>query len=188
MAKQSPPTLILADVKLKGSDGFTLCRQLKADQRTATIPIILISGSMIDNEHQVNGLANGADDYLLKPFNPKLLVAKIQAVLRRYASPAELTDWLKVEDLILDAKAWTVTVKGKPVHLTRKEFDLLLTFLRRRGHVLHPTFLLESVWGYTQDTDDLRTVRVHISSLRSKLGHFGEHIINIPGVGYKLDL
>lgn len=187
-AKHSLPSLILSDVSLKGFDGFTLCRQLRADQQTAIIPIILISGVLIDNEDQINGLANGADDYLVKPLDGRLLVARVHAVLRRYAAPTELADLLKVEDLILDVKAWTVTVKGKAVHLTHKEFDLLLNFLRRRGNVLHPAFLLESVWGHTKDTDDFRTVRVHISSLRKKLGQFGERLINIQGVGYKFDL
>lgn len=189
MAKQSSPLLILSDVLLKGIDGIAMCRQLKADPRTAQIPIILMSGALTDNEDQVNGLTNGADDYLIKPVDGKLMIAKILAVLRRHASPAELADLLRVEDLILDVKAWTVTIKGKAVYLTRKEFDLLVKFLRRRGMVLHPAILLESVWGHQKDShDDFRTVRVHISSLRSKLGEFGAKLINIPGVGYKLDL
>lgn len=188
IAQQASPNLILADVKLKGMDGFVFCRQLKADQRTAAIPIILLSGTMVDTEDQINGLANGADDYLLKPVEGKLLVARIQAVLRRYTTPVEQAEWLKAEDLILDVKAWTVTVKGKAVYLTHKEFDLLLKFIRRRGHVLHPSFLLESVWGQAKDADDFRTVRVHISSLRKKLGEYGNKIINIQGVGYKFDI
>lgn len=188
IARQSSPSLIVLDVALRGIDGVSLCRQLKASQETTSIPVILISGHQMDHEDQVNGLESGADDYMLKPLNPKVFVAKIKAVLRRYATSQELADWLKVEDLVMDVKAWTVTVKGKAISLTRKEFDLLLKFLRRRGKVLHPSFLLEAVWGQTQNNDDYRTVRVHISSLRGKLGDFGERIVNIPGVGYKLDL
>lgn len=188
IATQSPPDLILSDVILKGVDGIALCRKIKTDSRTTSIPLILMSGIKTEGDDQVNGLAIGADDYLIKPFEGKLLVAKVQAVLRRYTVPAELADWLKVEGLILDAKAWTVTLEGKAIYLTRKEFDLLLKFLRRRGHILHPSFLLESVWGHTNDTDDFRTVRVHVSTLRKKIGRLGKKIINVPGVGYKFDL
>jgi two-component system response regulator RegX3 len=188
-ATQSPPDLILSDVKLKGIDGITLCRQCKADKRTANIPVILLTGSEKESEDQIRGLESGADDYLLKPISGRLLIAKIKVVLHRYTSAEELQDLLKVEDLTLDVKAWTVTIKGKPVYLTRKEFDLLLTFLKKRGRVLNPSFLLEHVWGYDPATyDDARTVKVHISSLRTKLGpRFGEKIINVPGVGYKFD-
>lgn len=187
VAKQSSPSLILSDVALKGMDGITLCRHLKSDPQTSSIPIILISGALIDNQDQILGLHSGADDYMVKPLDGELLIAKIRSVLHRYIPPLGGADCLKVKDLVVDIGAWTVTVAGHPVSLTRKEFDLLLMFLRRRGKVLHPSFLLESVWGHSKDIDDFRTVRVHISSLRSKLGAFGEHIVNIPGVGYKLE-
>ena len=189
IAIDSRPDLVLSDVGLKGMDGFALCRELKWDRRTADIPIILLSGAHTEEEAQVKGLEYGADDYLLKPISPKFLVSKIRTVLRRYAAPDELQNVLTVEDLTLDVKAWTVSVKDKVILLTRKEFDLLLMFLRKRGRVLRPAFLLETVWGLdpTQHTD-FRTIKVHISSLRKKLGtRLGKKIVNVPGVGYRFD-
>jgi len=187
VAKQSLPSLILSDVSLKGMDGIALCRHLKSDPETSSIPVILISGNLIDNQDQVHGLMNGADDYMLKPLDGKLLIAKIRAVLHRYTHPSETIEYIVAGDLVVDPSAWKVTWKGSPVHLTRKEFDLLVMLLKKPGKVLHPSFLLKSVWGHSNDGDDFRTVRVHISSLRGKLGPFGEKIINIPGVGYRLD-
>jgi DNA-binding response OmpR family regulator len=170
-------------------DGFALCREIKWDRRTSDIPIILLSGAHTEEEAQVKGLEYGADDYLVKPISPKFLISKIRTVLRRYAAPEELQDLLTVEDLTLDVQAWTVTVKGKVVLLTRKEFDLLLMFLRKRGRVLRPAFLLENVWGLDpSEHTDFRTIKVHISSLRKKLGRrLGEKIVSVSGVGYRFD-
>lgn len=190
IATQSPPDLILSDVVLKGFDGIALCRRIKTDPRTINIPLILMSGLKTEGDDQVNGLTNGADDYLLKPIDGKLLIAKIRTVLRRRTEPAELEDVFTAGDLTVDRNAWTVSVKGAPVSLTRKEFELLLTLLRKRGRVLPPSFLLETVWGYGGDAyAGSRTLKVHIASLRSKLGPaIGKQIINVPGVGYKFHL
>jgi DNA-binding response OmpR family regulator len=181
--------LVLSDVELGGASGVALCRTLRQDARTATIPLILLSGVKMAEEEQVRGLNEGADDYLLKPVSNKLLVSKIRTVIRRYAAPTELQDVLTVEDLVLDARAWTVKVKGRDITLTRKEFDLLLLFLRKQSRVFTPAQLLEAVWGYdSEQYDDTRTVKVHISSLRGKLGaKLAEKIVNVPGVGYKFD-
>jgi DNA-binding response OmpR family regulator len=185
-AADAAPDLILLDVVLHGSDGFTLCRRLKEDKRTAGIPVIMISGRRLDEEDQLEGLGLGADDYLIKPVSGKLLVGKVRAVLRRYAASGE-GDLLKAGELTLDVSSWTATVDGKPVDLTRKEFDLLATLLRKRGRMLSPAYLLETVWGYDPAVyDDTRTVKVHISSLRAKLGKkLGDQIVNVPGVGYR---
>jgi DNA-binding response OmpR family regulator len=189
-ATDSPPDLILLDVVLKGGDdGITLCRRLKGDPRTARIPVLMMSGTKLAEDDQLTGLDQGADDYLLKPVSSKLLVGKVRAVLRRYAAPGELRDLLTAEDLTLDVSSWTVTVKGRAITLTRKEFDLLLMFLRKRGQMLSPASLLETVWGYDPATyTDTRTVKVHIASLRAKLGpKVGDKIVNVPGVGYRFE-
>jgi DNA-binding response OmpR family regulator len=187
MATNEVPDLILLDVVLKGTNGISLCRRIKAEPRTARIPVILMSGQRLEEDDQLEGLCQGADDYLLKPVSSKLLVGKVRTVLRRYAAAWELADLLTVEDLMINVSSWTVTANGRAIALTRKEFDLLVTLLRKRGRVLSPMYLLETVWGYDSASyDDTRTVKVHMSSLRGKLGpKIAEKIVNVPGVGYR---
>lgn len=189
LAVDSKPDLVLSDVSMPGGDGLTLCRRLKADRGTAQIPVILMSGVRRGEEEQTEGIELGADDYVPKPLSPRLLCAKIHAVLRRYEAPKELESRLKTEGFELDVHARTVKNGRKNIHLTRKEFDLLTTFLRKPGRVLSAPYLLETVWGYDPaDYDDPRTVGVHVSALRKKLGpRFAERLINVPGLGYRLD-
>ncbi len=188
-AKSKQPRLILMDVVLGEASGITLCQDLKASPYTSSIPIILLSGALTDEEFQLQGFEEGADDYLLKPISNELLVAKVKAVLKRYSSPEELADQLKAENLALDVKARKVFVSGNPVALTRKEFDLLTALLRKRGQVVYTTHLYHTVWGYGEAVPvDSHTVKVHVSSLRSKLGQdLGRKIVNLPGLGYRFD-
>ena len=183
------PDLILSDVVLKGMDGTTFCRELRSRPETAHIPFILISGRRIEEDDQIDGLDAGADDYLIKPVSGKVLVAKIQSVLRRYRSPQELAETLKAHGLTLDVKARTATLRGQRVSLTRKEFDLLMAFLRQPGQVLTNGYLLEWVWGVDPNINlDTRTLTVHVSSLRNKLGDsLGGKITNIPRLGYRFE-
>jgi DNA-binding response OmpR family regulator len=188
-AGESSPDLILSDVAMPGMTGVELCRRLKADARTARIPVILMSGAHKDEKDQAEGIDQGADDYLLKPFTPRLMLAKINGVLRRFAAPDEFRDVLKDMGLTLDVQARTVKSGKKRLALTRKEFDLLTTFLRKRGRVLSHMFLLETVWGYDPAVyNDPHTVESHISSLRRKLGpKVSKLIVNVPGVGYRFE-
>lgn len=188
-ALDSQPDIVFADVQMPGMDGFELCRRLRADPRTARIPIVLISGSAIKEDDQLEGFSLGADDYVLKPFAPRILLAKGEAVLRRYATASELRDVLKVDGMELDAQARILTCGDRHVRLTRKEFDLLTVLARKRGHVLSPQFLLESVWGHDlAEYNDPHTVTVHLSSLRHKLGtRLGRRIVTVPGSGYRFD-
>ena len=190
LALDSKPDLILSDVAMPVDDGLTLCRKLKQDPRTASIPVVLISGEKKNEAEQVEGIEGGADDYLTKPFPPGLLRAKIHAVLRRYEAPEELKEFLGTQGLVLDVQARTVALKGRRVSLTRKEFDLLTTFLRKPGRVLSVPYLLETVWGHDPaDYNDPATVQVHLSSLRKKLGPgLGRRIVTVPGLGYRLDI
>jgi len=186
-AVDSKPDLAISDVQMPGMGGFELCRRLRADARTARLPVLLMSGASKEERDQMEGFALGADDYVLKPFQPPLLLAKIEAVLRRYSTVAELHELLRADGMSLDVQARTVSCGGKPVSLTRKEFDLLTLLLRKRGHVLTPQFLLESVWGYDlAEYNDPHTVTVHLSSLRRKLGpRLGRRIVTVPGSGYR---
>lgn len=188
-ALDSQPDLILSDVAMPGEDGVVLCQRLKSDRRTSAIPVILVSGVHKGDADQTEGIERGADDYLPRPFSSGLLFAKIRAVLRRYAAPEELKEALKAEGLAVDVQARTVDLKGRRISLTRKEFDLLTTFLRKPGRVMSVPYLLETVWGYDPaDYNDPHTVGVHISSLRKKLGSpFGKKLISVPGLGYRFD-
>lgn len=186
-ASKSRPDLIISDVAMPGMSGFTFCRKLKADRRTSGVPVILMSGAKTEEHEQATGIEEGADDYLLKPFTPRLLMAKIKAVLRRFDAPGELKEVLKDEGLTLDVETRTADLKGKRIPLTRKEFDLLTTLLRKQGRVVSVPYLLETVWGYDpSDYSDPHTVETHVSSLRRKMGtRLAKKIVTIPTRGYQ---
>jgi DNA-binding response OmpR family regulator len=186
MAKDSKPDLAVLDANLPGLDGFSLCRALKSSPETAHMPVILISGDRIDDEDIVEGYDRGADDYLAKPFDFQVLTAKINAVLRRYGA-TRTSAVLREKGLELDPEGRTVKLGGKPVQLTRKEFDLLTLLLEKKGRVLGVPYLLETVWGYDMATyDKPHTVETHVSSLRRKLGEkLAERIQSVTGHGYK---
>lgn len=190
IAQEARPGLILSDSDMPGMDGHKLCRILKKDQRTAAIPVILMSGVWISEKDQISGLEGGADDYVNKPFSLPMLLARIQAVLRRFEAPGrEEGEILESCGLSLDPSARTATIRGKPVRLTAKEFDLLTLFMQKPGRVLKPSYLLEAVWGYDPaDYNDPHTVEVHVSSLRKKLGpQIGKRLVNVIGFGYKFE-
>jgi DNA-binding response OmpR family regulator len=188
-ALESPPDLILCDVSMPGEDGLSLLARLRAQKKTELVPVVLMSGVRVDDGDQAEGLDGGADDYVRKPVAPRLLTARIAAVLRRYEAPRELGETLKAHGLVVDVAARVVAQAGRRVALTRKEFDLLTTFLRRPGRVLSIPFLLEAVWGYDPaDYSDPHTVGVHVSTLRKKLGpRLGRLVVALPGLGYRFD-
>lgn len=189
LARTHQPNLVLMDVVLGETTGIELCQKLKSQPYTSSIPVVLLSGAQIDEEFQLQGFEEGADDYILKPISNELLVAKVRAVLKRYASAEELADVLQAEGLALDVKARKVLIQGQPIPLTRKEFDLLTALLRKRGQVVYTTQLYHTVWGYGASAPvDSHTVKVHVSSLRSKLGpELGKKIVNVPGLGYRFE-
>jgi two-component system alkaline phosphatase synthesis response regulator PhoP len=188
-ALKSPPDLILSDVAMPEADGLWLLSRLRAEERTARVPVILMSGVRTSEKDLIGGLDGGADDYLPKPVSCALLRAKIGGVLRRYGAARELEGPLTAHGLALDVFSRQVSVDGSRVALTRLEFDLLTMFLRKRGQALEISFLLESVWGYdpSQYTDP-HTVGVHVWSLRKKIGpRIGGLIVPLPGLGYRFD-
>ncbi|MBI4249287.1 MAG: hypothetical protein A3G41_00065 [Elusimicrobia bacterium RIFCSPLOWO2_12_FULL_59_9] len=189
MAKESKPDIILADAEMPGLDGHTLCRILRKEETTRSIPVIMMSGAKIQEKDILSGLEGGADDYILKPFSLPILLAKIHVVLKRYETPSQMEDKLKKCGIELDPTGRTVKVKGKSVALTRKEFDLLATLIGKSGRVLRIAYLLETVWGYDPaDYNDPGTVEVHISRLRKKLGPaVAKHIVSMTGHGYKFE-
>jgi phosphate regulon transcriptional regulator PhoB len=180
------PDLIVLDLMLPEMDGLEVCRRVRADPVSAAVPIIMLTAKA-DEVDRVVGLEMGADDYLVKPFSPKELVARVRAVLRR-ARVTVPTPTLRVGALVLDAARHTVAVEGRAVVLTPKEFDLLQALMEAAGRVLSREHLLDRVWGYARaDEIESRTVDVHVRRLRAKLGDEGRRIATVKGVGYRLE-
>ena len=177
------PELILLDIMLPGEDGLALLRRLKGSQKTRDVPVIMVTAKGAEYD-KVIGLDSGADDYVTKPFGMMELVSRIKAVLRRSGRTQERTD-LEMAGIRIDVKKHEVTVEGKPVILTLKEFELLEHLMRNRNIVLTRDQLLEDIWGYDFD-GETRTVDVHIRTLRQKLGENGAIIETVRGVGYRI--
>jgi len=183
-AREESPDALVLDVVLPGLSGFEVCQILKQDRMTHSIPIIMLSGKAMESKDKVAGFEAGADDYLTKPFEPKELVARITAVLRRYEISGDVEEIIEKEGISLDVTRATVRVKGKLVNLRPKEFDLLYLLMKKAGRVLNRSYLLESIWGY-EYFGATRTVDVHIRRLREKLGEeAARKIKTIEGKGY----
>ena len=189
LAKETKPDLILLDANMPGLDGHTLCRIIKKDQETSRIPVIILTGLQMTENDVVSGLESGADDYILKPCPLKVLIARINAVLRRYDSSLSNINILHQHNIDIDPEAREVRVNGILVCLTRKEFDLLILLVERMGRVLNSGFILETIWGYDlADHNDPHTIETHISRLRKKLGpQAAKWITNVQGLGYKFE-
>jgi DNA-binding response OmpR family regulator len=186
---KTPADLVLSDVGLRGKSGIVLCRELRSRPDTSHVPVVLLSGDRMGEEDQLQGLGAGADAYLLKPVSGQMLIAKIQAVLRRYRAPRDLADILNAHGLALDVPSRLATRRGQTIALTRKEFDLLTVFLRHPGQVLMNADLLKWIWGVDPSVGlDSHTLTVHVSSLRKKLGGpLGDRIISVPRLGYRFE-
>ena len=177
------PELILLDIMLPGDDGLELLKKLKSSPKTKSIPVIMVTakGSEYD---KVVGLDSGADDYVTKPFGMMELVSRIKAVLRRSGKVEDRID-METAGVHVDVRKHEVTVDGRVVSLTLKEFELLEKLMRNKGIVLTRDQLLTEIWGYDFD-GETRTVDVHIRTLRQKLGDKGEIIQTVRGVGYRV--
>lgn len=181
-AKILRPDLIILDIMMPEIDGLSVCKELR---RTSNVPIIILTARG-DDVDRVVGLELGADDYVTKPFNPRELVARVKAVLRRARQEAPSQPVLEADGLRLDVARREVTVEGEPVTLRAKEFDLLTAFMRHSGIVLDRERLLQMVWG-TDYYGDTRTIDVHVAWLREKLAPAKRvKIQTVWGVGYKL--
>ena len=179
-ARKIQPALVVLDLMMPGIDGWEVCRRLR---RESDVPIIILTARG-DDVDRIVGLELGADDYVAKPFNPRELVARVKAVLRRYR-PGSTEPVLDVGDLRIDAARREVTVGGRSVTLRAREFDLLLAFARNAEIVMPRDRLLSEVWGYDY-LGDSRTIDVHVTWLRDKLAGSSARIKTVWGVGYKL--
>ena len=183
------PALLVLDLMLPKLDGYEVCRRVRAHPMAALaeLPIIMLTARDEDLD-KILGLELGADDYLTKPFNPRELVARVKAILRRAeraARPAGAAGLVRLADLSIDPAGRTVSVAGRPAALRTKEFDLLLALAENRGVVLTREKLLDLVWGF-EFVGQTRTVDVHIAHLRKILAGSRVGIETVTGVGYKL--
>jgi two-component system, OmpR family, alkaline phosphatase synthesis response regulator PhoP len=175
------PALVVLDLMMPEMDGWEVCRRLR---QISNVPVIMLTAKS-DDVDKIVGLEMGADDYMTKPFNPRELVARVKAVLRRAAEATKVEKVLTVADINVDIARREMTVAGKPVDLRTKEFDLLVAFMRNAGLVLDRETLLRLVWGYDY-LGDSRTIDVHVTWLRDKISGSRARIQTIRGVGYKL--
>ena len=177
------PELILLDIMLPGEDGMELLRKLKSSAKTKDIPVIMVTAKGTEYD-KVIGLDSGADDYVTKPFGMMELISRIKAVLRRSGKVPDKAD-MEINGVKVNLKKHEVTVDGKAVVLTLKEFELLERLMRNQNIVLTRDQLLEDIWGYDFD-GETRTVDVHVRTLRQKLGEKGSLIETVRGVGYRI--
>jgi two-component system alkaline phosphatase synthesis response regulator PhoP len=177
------PSLLLLDIMLPEEDGISILKKLRADPRTARLPVIMLTARSTEYDH-VEGLDAGADDYVAKPFGMMELMARIRTALR-HAGKGETEECYQIGTLFAAPGQHIVRDGGRDVTLTLKEFQLLCLLLRRQGEVLTRDQLLNIIWGYDFDGAS-RTVDVHIRTLRQKLGESGEYIETVRGVGYKI--
>ncbi len=178
------PDVVLLDLMLPGRDGIDVCKEIRAE---SGIPIVMLTAKG-DTVDIVVGLESGADDYVVKPFKPKELVARIRArVRRKETSTSGHAETIDIADLVIDVAGHSVSRLGDPIGLTPLEFDLLLCLARKPWQVFTREMLLENVWGY-RHAADTRLVNVHVQRLRSKVEHDPEHpeiVLTVRGVGYK---
>ena len=176
------PDLVLLDIMLPDKDGLEILHELRSNARTERLPIIMVTAKsgQID---KIKGLDGGADDYITKPFDIMELISRVNALLRRVAP--ETSDLITYKKMTLALSERTVSVSGKPVTLTYKEFEILRLLAENRGKVLTRDTLMNRVWG-TEFEGESRTVDVHIRTLRQKLGEAAEYIETVRNVGYKL--
>lgn len=187
LAVSQRPDLIILDLMLPVIDGLEVCRQLKKEEKTAAIPIIMLTAKAQEAD-KVVGLELGADDYVTKPFSPRELLARIRAVLRRRKEQEKAPETIKAGRLMIDFARIQVAVADKPVILTAKEFQLLEVLIKAKGRVLSRDYLLDNVWGFNNALEiETRTVDAHIRSLRKKLKGEAQRIITVKNYGYRFE-
>ena len=176
--------IIIMDIMMPELDGFSACREIR---RYSQVPIIMLSARGEEYD-RINGFELGVDDYVVKPFSPKELMLRISAILKRTvkADAASKNEIIQVEGLCADLTARTVTIDGKRVDMSPKEYDLFFYMIRNRNIALTREKLITEVWGYDFYGDD-RTLDTHIKLLRKSLGEYSRYIVTLRGVGYRFD-
>ena len=176
-------SLIVLDVMMPKINGWEVCREVR---KISKLPIIMLTAKG-DESDELNGFEIGADEYISKPFSPKILVARVTALLRRANKIGETADIREAGGIVMDKTAHTVAIDGQNIDLSVKEFELLDYFMNNRGIALSRERILDSVWSYDY-FGDARTIDTHVKKLRSKMGAKGDYIKTVWGVGYKFEI
>ncbi len=179
--EQKDIELIILDVMMPKMDGWQVCKEIR---QYSTVPIIMLTAKS-DERDELLGFELGVDEYISKPFSPKILVARVEAILRRAGTVAAETT--EVGGIVLDKSAHQVFVDGQPIELSVKEFELLAYFIDNKGLALSRERILNNVWNYDY-FGDARTIDTHVKKLRSKMGDKGDYIKTIWGMGYKFEV
>ncbi len=182
-ARAEMPDLILLDIMLPEMDGLEVCKALRRDAATSSMPIIMLTARTAEID-RVLGLELGADDYITKPFSPRELILRVKNVLKRAAAEPDGGDRIAFGGLVIDPSRHSVTYLGKPLELTATEFKLVTVLAGRRGRVQSREQLLKDVWGYNS-LIDTRTIDTHMRRLRDKLGGAAKLLDTVRGVGYR---
>jgi two-component system phosphate regulon response regulator PhoB len=182
-ARKNLPDLIVLDLLLPSVDGLEICRRLKADEKTKHIPIIMLTAKSEESD-MVTGLELGADDYMTKPFSPRVLLARVRAILRRKAKQASDDVVIQIRELVIHPGRHEVLIGGKPIELTYTEFRLLHFLARKPGWAFTRAQIVDAVKGEDYPVTE-RSVDVQVAGLRKKLGALGRYIETVRGVGYR---
>ena len=173
--------LIILDVMMPKMDGWQVCREIRKHSK---VPIIMLTAKGEESD-ELQGFDLGVDEYISKPFSTKILVARVEAILRR--TNAVKSDRMEVNGIVVDKEAHEVTIDGKSIELSFKEFELLVYFMENQGIALSRERILNNVWNYDY-FGDARTIDTHVKKLRSKMGEKGDYIKTIWGMGYKFEV
>ncbi len=183
-ARHFLPDLVILDIMMPHLSGLQICRILRSEPRLARVPVIFLTAKSEPHD-RIEGLEVGADDYLSKPFSPKELVLRVEAIFRRLSAPPPSTGKLQIGTIVLDGETHRVTVGGQLIELTATEFRLLRLLMERQGRVQTRENLLVNVWNYSAEIET-RTIDTHVRRLREKLGDEANWVETIRGVGYRM--
>jgi len=184
--REQLPSAVILDLMLPDADGLEICKYLKNSSEYRDIPVIILTAKSEETDRIV-GLELGADDYISKPFSPRELVARVKTVLRRYQYPAKNNDTETIGKIMtINTNRHEVIVKGETINLTTTEFNILKILLSKKGWVFTRENLLTQLWQGEKAVID-RTIDVHVKNLRKKLGEAGKFIVNVRGIGYKIE-
>ncbi len=178
------PELVILDIMLPDEDGMSILAKLRADKKTAKLPVIMVTAKTTELD-KVKGLDSGADDYITKPFGVMELISRVKALLRR-TRDVETETQMKYGEIVIDDDKHAITVAGNPCELTYKEYELLKYLIRNKGIVVSRDRLLSKVWGFEYE-GETRTVDAHVKTLRQKLGEAGSCIKTVRNVGYMVE-
>lgn len=179
--EQKDISLIILDVMMPKMDGWQVCREIR---KFSKIPIIMLTAKS-DEKDELLGFELGVDEYISKPFSPKILVARVEAIVRRTIPTSD--DTMEIGGIVIDKAAHEVKIDGEPIELSVKEFELLTYFITNKGVALSREKILNNVWNYDY-FGDARTIDTHVKKLRSKMGDKGDYIKTIWGMGYKFEV